>query len=293
MGLMVSQLVKMGETQLKEAGIENAGGEAEIIFCSIKNYDRAKFFLRWSTEASDNEAEVYLNMISERARRKPMQQIIGSTEFMGYPFIVRENVLIPRMDTETVVEKALELIEKKDLVLDMCTGSGIIGISIAKECEAAGIPVKVTMTDISADALKLADDNAKLNNAKCEIVRSNLFDGIRRKKYNVIVSNPPYIPSDVIGELEPEVRDFDPLLALDGGEDGLDFYRRIVEGAPAHLKKGGRLVFEIGHDQGEAVTSLMEDTGFEEVCTGKDLAGNDRVVTGVFTGKSKRKKKQM
>ena len=283
--MRVSELLKMGETHLIDAGIENAKGEAEQIFCAMKNYDRTQFFVKWSKEATDNEIESFMVLIEKRSKRVPLQQIIGSVEFMGYPFKVTEEVLIPRMDTEVLVEEALKVISKKDQVLDLCTGSGIIGIYIAKECEANKMPVKVTLSDLSVNAINLAKENMELNELKLEVVESDLFDKFKRKKFNVIVSNPPYIRKDVIPTLEVEVREHDPMMALDGGEDGLDFYRAITAEAVNHLKKNGHLLYEIGHDQAEDVLEMLTSAGFENIQVIKDLAGLDRVVYGTYTGK--------
>ena len=283
--MRVSELLKMGETHLIDAGIDNAKGEAEQIYCAMKNYDRAQFFVKWSKEATDNEIESFMGLIEKRSTRVPLQQIIGSVEFMGYPFKVTEEVLIPRMDTEVLVSEALKLVHKKDQILDLCTGSGIIGISIAKECESYKMPVKVTLSDLSVNAINLAKENMELNGLKLDVVESDLFDKFKRKKFNMIISNPPYIKKDVIPTLEVEVREHDPIMALDGGEDGLDFYRTITAEAVNHLKKKGYLIYEIGHDQGADVSEMMTSAGFENVQVIKDLAGLDRVVFGIYNGK--------
>lgn len=286
MGLLVSDIIKMAETQLKEAGIDNAKGEAEQIYCHMKNLDRTKFFMRWSKEAGEIEMENYFNLIGERAKRRPMQHILGKTEFMGYPFVVKENVLIPRMDTEVVVEAAAELAANKDSVLDLCCGSGVIGISLVKYAEESKKNLKLTSVDISDDAVALTAENAQLNGVKAEILKGDLFESIKRKKYNMIISNPPYIKSEIIPTLDIEVREYDPLEALDGGADGLVFYRRIVDEAAEHLKKKGYLIFEIGHDQGVEVAELIKQNGsFENIEISKDLAGNDRIVKAQLKGK--------
>lgn len=286
MGLLVSDIIKMAETQLKEAGIDNAKGEAEQIYCHMKNLDRTKFFMRWSKEAGEIEMENYFNLIGERAKRRPMQHILGKTEFMGYPFVVKENVLIPRMDTEVVVEAAAELAANKDSVLDLCCGSGVIGISLVKYAEESKKNLKLTSVDISDDAVALTAENAQLNGVKAEILKGDLFASVKRKKYNMIISNPPYIKSEVIPTLDIEVREYDPLEALDGGADGLVFYRRIVDEAAEHLKKKGHLIFEIGHDQGVEVAELIKQNGsFENIEISKDLAGNDRIVKAQLKGK--------
>ena len=282
--MRVSELLKMGETHLIDAGIGNAKGEAEQIFCAMKNYDRTQFFVKWSKEATDNEIESFMGLIEQRGTRVPLQQVIGYVEFMGYTFKVSEEVLIPRMDTEVLVEEALKVVSKKDSVLDLCTGSGIIGISLAKECEANKMPIKVTLADLSDHAIALAKENMELNGLKLDLVESDLFDKFKKKKFNVIVSNPPYIKKDVIPTLEVEVREHDPMMALDGGEDGLDFYRAITSDAVNHLKKNGHLLYEIGHDQGQDVSEMLISAGFENVQVIKDLAGLDRVVCGIYTG---------
>lgn len=286
MGLLVSDIVKMAQNQLADAGIENAKGEAEQIYCHMKKIDRTGFFLRWSKEAGEIETEQYFDMIAQRAKRRPMQHILGETEFMGYPFVVRENVLIPRMDTEVVVDEALKLVNHKDSVLDLCCGSGVIGISLVK-CAAENKKVlKLTSSDFSDDAIALTKENAQLNDVKLDIYKGDLFEPLKRKKFNVIVSNPPYIKSDVIPTLDVEVREYDPIEALDGGEDGLDFYRRIVAEASDHLKKKGYLIFEIGHDQGMAVAELLKQSGnFENIEISQDLTGRERMVKGQLKAK--------
>ena len=287
--LLISDIIKMGEKQLVDAGIPEAKQQAEQIYCLMKNLDKMKFFMYWSKEAGELESENYFNLIAQRAKRKPMQLIFGETNFMGYPFKVKENVLIPRMDTEAVVEEAIKIAENKDSILDLCCGSGIIGISMMKFGMENKKVFKVTSVDISDDAIALTGENAALNGVKTEILKSDLFEGVKKKRYDMIISNPPYIRSDVIPALDAEVKDYDPLNALDGGADGLDFYKKIVEEAPKHLKKGGRIVFEIGHDQGIAVAELLKSSGyFEEIEITKDLAGRDRAVKGYLIGKGKK-----
>ena len=196
---------------------------------------------------------------------------------MGLTFFVNEHVLIPRQDTETLVEEALKKVKPGMKVLDMCTGSGCIIISILHNVE----DVKGYAVDISKQAVNVAKENAKLNEVPVLFERSDLFEMVT-EKFDVIVSNPPYIPTDVIPQLMPEVQVFEPIEALDGKEDGLYFYRRIVEQSKDYLNSGGSLMFEIGYDQGKDVSKMMTDAGFSNVCVKKDLAGNDRVVTGML-----------
>ncbi len=280
MSLLISDIILMGQKQLAEGGVENSKLEAEQIYCHLKKIDKMGFFQRWSKEAEDGEIEAFFEMVKRRASREPLQHILGETEFMGYPFKVKKEVLIPRMDTEAVVLQAKEHIENKDKVLDLCCGSGIIGISLYKMMEEEKKSIKLTSVDLSQKALELTDENAKLNGVKLELLESDLFTNKKIKKYNLIVSNPPYIKSADIATLQVEVREHDPLLALDGGETGLDFYEKIVDEAPSHLKKKGYLVFEIGYDQGVSVAKLMKEKGFSDIEITKDLAGRDRAVKG-------------
>lgn len=282
MKLLISDVVNLAEKQLKESGIANAKGEAEMIYCHMKKIDRVKFFQRWSKPADDGEMESYFSIVERRCKREPLQLIMGETEFMGYPFKVRKNVLIPRMDTEAVVSEAAKLLGHKNKILDLCCGSGIIGITLYKLGENEKKSVKLTSVDISDDALALTAENAQLNHVKPDILKSNLFDNKKIKTFDMIVSNPPYIKRDVIPTLDAEVKNYDPVLALDGGTDGLEFYRRIVELAPNHLKKKGYLLFEIGCDQGISVAEMLKSSGnFTDIEITKDLSGRDRVVKGM------------
>jgi release factor glutamine methyltransferase len=286
MSLIVKDLVKMGETQLAKAGCPEPKLDAELLYCYMKNIDRTEFIMEWSDMVEDRICEQYFDLIALRATRRPLQHITGTQDFMGLTFGVREDVLIPRHDTETVVEKAEEIIRKAKVktVLDLCCGSGVIGISLAKR-----IPgLKVTASDSSAAAKALAQSNAKRNSVKIDVELGDLFIPLGRKKFDLIVSNPPYIPREVIGTLDDEVRRFEPQEALDGGPTGLDFYQKIITDAPAHLKKAGWLVFEIGHDQGKDLIKLLEENGsFEEIEVFKDLAKHDRIVVARLAGRKK------
>ena len=291
MSLIVKDLVKMGETQLIKAGCPEPKLDAELLYCHMKNIGRTEFIMEWSDVVEDRICEQYFDLVAIRATRRPLQHIIGTQEFMGLTFGVREDVLIPRHDTETVVEKAEELLKKNKIktVLDLCCGSGVIGISLAKRNPG----LKVTATDISAAAKALTESNAKRNSAKINVQLGDLFTPLGRKKFDMIVSNPPYIPREVIGTLDDEVRRFEPQDALDGGPSGLDFYHKIINEAPGHLNKAGWLVLEIGHDQAKDVAGMIEETGaFEEATVYQDLAGHDRTVAAQLGGKKKAKNKQ-
>lgn len=214
---------------------------------------------------------IRLDKMSERlSRGEPWQYVVGATEFFGRDFKLNNNVLIPRMETELVCEQMLKHIDKKTKLLDMCCGSGVLGVTAAREkgCD-------VTLADVSKDALKVAKLNAKLNKANVDILQTDMFEHIDGK-FDVIVCNPPYVKQDVVDSLDDSVKDYEPRLALDGGKDGLHFYRILAKDAPAHLKKGGVLVLEIGYDQGQSVSALLQNAF--EVTVSKDYGGNDRIV---------------
>lgn len=242
--------------------------------------DHTYYYVHMDEEMSQEQIREYQALLSKRAERIPLQYIVGEQEFMGLKFRVNSNVLIPRQDTETLVEEALKVIEPGMRVLDMCTGSGCIIISILKNTT----NVDGAACDISKQALNVAKENARLNGVFVDFERSDLFEHVD-EMYDVIVSNPPYIRSDEIPHLMPEVSVFEPHEALDGSEDGLLFYRRIIKDCRANLKPQGRLLFEIGCDQGRQVSEMMQFAGFSDVHVIKDLAGNDRVVSGVYDSK--------
>lgn len=278
----LKEALNMGEQRLKDARISDARIDAWLLLEWVTGITRAKYFMDPGMEMRDEDMEAYRQAIEKRCQRIPLQHITGEQEFMGFPFKVNENVLIPRQDTECLVELALEKYRPGMHVLDMCTGSGCIIISVEKFCEKTDGETSVfTGCDISGDALAVAEENAKLLHAKASFVQSDLFDELK-EQYDMILSNPPYIRTSVIDELEEEVKCHDPVLALDGKEDGLYFYRRITEDAKSYLTNGGWLMFEIGHDQREDVMSLMREAGYEEISARKDLAGLDRVVFGRY-----------
>lgn len=273
--MIYQELLRHGAQRLTEKGIEDAQTDAWLLLEFVTGIDRTHYFLRQMDECPFDVAEKYRRLLEKRACHVPLQHLTGVQEFMGFSFSVNEHVLIPRQDTELLVLEALKCIKEKDRVLDMCTGSGCIIISLAKKSSGESF----TGADISGDALKVARKNAVDLQAQVEFVQSDLFentDGL----FDVIVSNPPYIRSKEISELMPEVREFEPHLALDGREDGLWFYREIIRQAEMHLQKTGCLLFEIGCDQGEDVSALMKTAGYTEIEIKKDLAGLDRVVCG-------------
>lgn len=221
--------------------------------------------------------ERYMSLIMERAGHEPLQYITGTQEFMGLLFEVNENVLIPRQDTELLAEHVISCSAGKR-VIDMCTGSGCIAVSVAL----LGKPSSVTAVDVSEKALDVARHNADINGVWIDYVKSNLWDEVS-EVYDIVVSNPPYITDSEMKELMPEVKDHEPEIALRGGNDGLDYYRRIIAGAGEHLVNNGMILFEIGCAQGNAVSCMLKENGYTDVRIEKDMAGLDRVVRGIKT----------
>ncbi len=269
------EAINFGEQILAKEQIADAKNDAWLLLAWVCRIDRSFYYMHMEEELSEEQSSEYGIALKKRAEHVPLQYIVGETEFMGLKFKVNSGVLIPRQDTETLVEEALKAIKPGMRVLDLCTGSGCIIVSILRNC--AG--VEGHAVDISKQALNVAKENARINNVTVHFERSDLFDNVRGT-FDVIVSNPPYIPSSDIVKLMPEVSGFEPLEALDGKEDGLYFYRKITASLNACLKPEGRVFFEIGCDQGEAVSEMLREAGFEEVRVVKDLAHNDRVVTG-------------
>lgn len=281
--LSCRSLLREGERQLKEAGVEEAGTDARLLFLHA-------FSLRWNelllhyeesperlSEDGENAVQRFLEAIQRRAAHEPLQYITHEQSFCGLDFYVDRRVLIPRQDTELLVETVLSEQRKRgETLLDLCTGSGCIALALAR----LGSFSSVTAADISGDALSVAAENARRFQIEAELVCSDLFSALTARRFDVITANPPYIRTEVVASLMPEVREHEPLLALDGSGDGLSFYRRLAEESPAHLLPGGRLCLEIGFDQGEAVLSLLRAQGFQELRCVRDLAGLDRVVTG-------------
>lgn len=268
-----------GKEQLEKVGIEEATLDSWYLLEWATGVSKARYFMNPSRMLSEEESQNYLEGIERRSRRIPLQHITGEQEFMGLKFFVNEHVLVPRQDTEILVEEGLKKIRPNMDILDMCTGSGCIIISLEQlsQKDYSGYNCKFTGADISENALLKASENVKLHNAKIELKSSDLFENIEGL-FDIIISNPPYIRTSIIEELEEEVKCHDPFIALDGKEDGLYFYRRIIDESRNYLKAGGWLLFEIGHDQREDVAKLFEEAGYTEISAKKDLAGLDRVV---------------
>lgn len=269
------EAIELGAGVLSKAQIDNPDLDAWYLLQMVCKIERSFYYLHEEEELTTEQQKEYEIALQKRAERIPLQYIIGEQEFMGLTFKVNSNVLIPRQDTETLVEEALKVCKSGMRVLDLCTGSGCIIISLMKN--APGIIA--TGSDVSKQALLVAKENGKNHEADVEWIRSDLFDNIT-EQYDLIVSNPPYIPTAEISGLMPEVRDFEPFDALDGREDGLYFYREIIRKSKDYLNPDGYLYLEIGYNQGEAVSSLMREAGFAEIEVVRDLAGLDRVVKG-------------
>lgn len=270
------ELLQIARNMFKQQEIADADVDAWYLLAHVFNIKRTWFLLHENDPAPEVKSEHFLSFVKERANHIPLQHLTGSQEFMGMEFDVNENVLIPRQDTEVLVEEVAKVSEDKS-VLDMCTGSGCIIISLAKLNRLK----KATGVDISEKALAVAAKNAIKHTVEIEYILSNLFDRVKGS-YDIIVSNPPYIPTAEIDHLMPEVKDHEPVLALDGTEDGLEFYRRISSEAKKFLKENGSIFFEIGYNQGEDVKRILSQEGFVEVMIRKDLSGLDRVVSARY-----------
>lgn len=269
------EAVEFGTKCLTDAGVPDAALDAWYLLQMVCKIERSYYYVHGEEDITQDAQKEYEIAVQKRAEHIPLQYIIGEQEFMGLRFKVNSNVLIPRQDTETLVEQVLKIVKPGMKVLDLCTGSGCVLISVLKNApELTGMG-----SDISKTALLVAKENAKLHEVDAEWVRSDLFDNIT-ETFDVIMANPPYIPTGEILSLMPEVRDFEPENALDGGADGLDFYRKIAGQVKDYLNPGGYVYMEIGYNQGEAVSELMRNAGFTEVEVIKDLARNDRVVKG-------------
>lgn len=265
----------MGMQKLKEAEIGEAQLDARLLLEEVCGTDHNTLLCHGDREVSEAEEEQYRKALEQRAVHVPLQHLLGYQDFMGLRFQVNEHVLIPRQDTEILVEEAMRYLHDGMRILDLCTGSGCILLSLlhySNDCEGTGV-------DISKEALQVAAQNAELLGIKADFLKSDLYEKVTGK-FDLLVSNPPYIERKVIPTLMEEVREYDPYIALDGGEDGLDFYRRIIGGAQDYLKRGGQILMEIGSGQAKAVSELLREAGFKEIDICRDFAGLDRVVSG-------------
>ena len=270
------EAIVLGDKNLQQADIADAKTDSWLLLAMACKIDHTYYYMHIDEEMSEEQVREFEVLIRKRAERVPLQYITGEQEFMGLTFHVNSNVLIPRQDTETLVEEALKVIKPGMKVMDMCTGSGCVLISILKNAH----DVEGIGYDISKQAINVAKENAKFNEVPAVFERSDLFEDVVENDFDVIVSNPPYIPTDVVATLMPEVSQFEPREALDGKGDGLYFYSKILEQCKNYMKQDGYILFEIGCEQGDAVSTMMRLAGFSEVRVIKDLARNDRVVMG-------------
>lgn len=286
MGYTNRELLKEGSMQLRAAGITEADTDAWLLFSACMGLNRTEYLMRSDAVVPDDKVEEYLGKLKRRAGREPVQYIEETAPFMGFDFYVNENVLIPRMDTEILVSEAIKRARimfsqrQHDVnfrILDMCTGSGCIAQSTYLLLKNEGCTVEVDAVDISEKALEVAGINASRLGAQVKLIRGNLFENVDNK-YSMILSNPPYIRTDVIADLEPEVREHEPMLALDGTADGLYFYREITDKAWEYLENNGILMYEIGYDQALEVSDTLRQKGYTDIAVIKDFAGLDRVV---------------
>lgn len=278
------EVYREGAARLGEADIEEAELDARLLLEFVCGTDRNTLLVHGERDVSEEEYGRYCGLIERRAVHVPLQHLTGEQDFMGLTFLVNKDVLVPRQDTEVLVEEAMKHLHDGMRMLDLCTGSGCILLSLlhySNDCEGVGV-------DLSARALSVAGKNYEIQRTqrpdmKARFLEGNLFEGLE-DRFDMIVSNPPYIKTDVIDTLMPEVREYEPVMALDGGTDGLVFYRRIAGDAGAYLNGGGMLFFEIGCEQAADVCKIMEAAGFREVEVVKDFAGLDRVVYGSWFG---------
>ncbi|SHJ26548.1 peptide chain release factor N(5)-glutamine methyltransferase [Hespellia stercorisuis] len=280
--MTLKELYEQGSAILAEAGIAEAGLDAWYLLEFVTKISRAMYYVHAGDAVCEEKQIRYQELVQKRAGYIPLQHLTGEQEFMGLPFFVDSHVLIPRQDTENLVECACGLLQDHMSVLDLCTGSGCILLSMehfAREKKLQGFAG--AGADVSKEALAVAEKNGDRLETDVTWIESDLFEKIEGK-FDLIVSNPPYIRTSEIPKLQREVKDHDPMLALDGKDDGLYFYRRIIRESVAYIRPGGHLLFEIGFDQGAQVSALMREAGYSSVMVKKDLAGLDRVVSGVY-----------
>lgn len=274
MEVLVRDIIKKAQNTLEAADIADSQVDSWLLAEFVFGITRVKYYANMQMTVDGRSAEKYNELVNQRAGHIPLQHIIGTQEFMGLTFKVNENVLIPRQDTELLVENVVDYFGNDErTVLDMCTGSGCIAVSIDRLSKNS----KVTAVDISEKALEVAQENNRLNNANVTFIQSDLFTNVTGK-YDIIVSNPPYIRTDEIPKLMEEVKSHEPVMALDGMEDGLYFYKKICNEASDYLNDNGKIFFEIGYDQGDDVSEILRQNRFCNIEVLKDLSGNDRVV---------------
>ena len=276
---------KYAAQRLQAHGIPDPAWDADMLLSSVTGYQRLELSLRPLEALTDQQERQLSALLLSRVEREPLQYLLGKAGFFGRDFRVDHRVLIPRPETELLCEKAIEALtavraaRPQPFVLDLCTGSGAIGVTLALECPFA----QVSACDLSPEALSLARQNAQDLGAAVDLKQGNLFEAVTGRRFDMIISNPPYIPQKELAGLQEEVRR-EPQMALDGGEDGLDFYRRIAKEAPEYLNSDGWLLLEIGDGQGEAVKKMLLKQGFQRVTVFPDDQGLERMVTARWPG---------
>lgn len=271
------EALRKAEESLVTAEVPDAGTDAWYLFEYVTGMNRAAYFLHMEDAMEENMEAQLAELVKQRCKRIPLQYLTGTQEFMGYSFLVSPATLIPRQDTEILTEEVSRIAEGKR-VLDLCTGTGCILLSLAKLCRLK----RAVGTDISKEAVETAKRNAVRLGVDAEFYCGDLFQAVPEEKFDIIVSNPPYIPSAVISTLMPEVREHEPMSALDGDADGLKFYREIINNAKQYLTKEGRIFFEVGCEQASDVSELLIKHEFTNIRVIKDLAGLDRVVCATY-----------
>ncbi len=278
--MIIKEALEKASKKLEESNIENPLNEAKYLLKFLLKKDDIYFITNLNKELDDKVIKEYKNIVKKRCNHIPYSYITGKKEFMGLTFFVNEQTLIPRPETEIIVEYVINHFKNKKLnILEIGVGSGCISISIAKYLD----NVNILGVDINKGAIEIANKNIKYNNVenKVKFIKSDLYENVEGK-FDIIISNPPYIKSDVIDTLEDNVKKYEPILALDGGDDGLYFYRKIIENADNFLKDNSYIIFEIGYDQGEDVKNLLVNKQFSEVEIIKDLAGFDRTIVAKY-----------
>lgn len=271
--MTIKDLLKYSATLFRESEIENPRFEAGVLLSNFLGKDKIFLAVNDDYNLTDEETKIFKSLVKRRAKHEPMAYILGFKEFYGRNFYVDENVLIPRPETEMLVDLLKD--KQNATILDLCAGSGCIGLSLSLECTDA----KVTLADVSPKAVEIIKKNAEcLKISGVKIIESDLFNNIE-DRFDTIVCNPPYIKTSVIDTLEISVKDYEPTLALDGGEDGLYFYKKTIPLSKEYLKDNGNIYFEIGYDQGDAVREIFRENNFEEITIHKDLANLDRVIS--------------
>lgn len=274
--MTIKQAIMQAQEAFETAGVPDPRIDAELILEHLTGLDRMSMLMQGSKELTHEQEQRFSSLLLSRTRREPLQYLLGMQYFYGLPFHVDSRVLIPRQETETLCEHGIAHLRKLShpCALDLCTGSGAIAVTLKHECPHA----RVTAADLSTGALEVAADNARLNQADVRFVQGDLWQPLKDEAFDLILSNPPYIPTLDCDSLQHEVMQ-EPRMALDGGEDGLDFYRRIAQEAPAHLMPNGLIAVEVGIGEAQDVAALFENAGLCDVQIINDLYGVERIVS--------------